>query len=173
MKRELWLLRHGKSDWDSIADDFARPLKKRGERAAKQVGAWMKQQNLVPDLVISSPAKRAIDTAKLVCTAIGLPERDIKQDKHLYQEGFERIKTVLAAIHEEVKTVLLVGHNPDLEDLLLDLVGVANVPNQDKLLPTAAIARLVLPHDWKSLGSGNVTVISIIHPKSLEEDNNQ
>ena len=172
MNRELWLLRHGKSDWDSIADDFDRPLKKRGKRAAKLMGAWMRAQNFVPDRVISSPAKRAIDTAKLVCAGIGLPDRDIRQDKHLYEEGFECIKTVLTAIPDTVKTVLLVGHNPELEDLLLDLVGDANVPKIDKLLPTAAFVRLELPKDWKNLKSGDATLISIIRPKSLEDSSN-
>jgi phosphohistidine phosphatase len=169
MNRELWLLRHGKADRSLNIEDFDRPLKKRGKRAAQQVGVWMKQQNLIPDLVISSPAQRAIATAQIVCTAIGLSDRDIKQDKRLYAEGFERLKDVLAASPNNAKNVLLVGHNPELEDLLIYLAGTANVPNEGKLLPTAALARLKMPDEWTRLENGCASLLSIIHPKSLSE----
>jgi phosphohistidine phosphatase len=170
MSRELWLLRHGKSDRDIITEDFDRPLKKRGKRAAKHMGNWMLQQDLIPDLVISSPAKRAIDTAKIVCAALGIIERDIKQDKRMYEEGIERIKSMLISTMVNVKTVLLVGHNPELEALLIDLAGAANMPGMEKLLPTAALVRLAMPEDWTNLYSGCARVISIIHPKTLSED---
>jgi len=170
MNRELWLLRHGKADRNVITDDFDRPLKKRGKRAAQRVGAWMKQQNLVPELVISSPALRAITTAKIVCAALDVPEQEIQQDKRLYAEGYERLKTVLAASPVKAEKVLLVSHNPELEDLLIYLVGAANVPDVEKLLPTAALARLMIPDDWTSLDRGCARLISITQAKSLSED---
>lgn len=169
MYRELWLLRHGKSDRNIITDDFDRPLKKRGKQAAQRIGVWMKQQNLIPDAVICSPAKRAIATAKKVCAAISVPECDIQQDRRLYAEGFERLKTVLAASADGPKKVLLVGHNPELEDLLSYLVGAANLPDEEKLLPTATLARLSMPNDWSSLGAGCAVLLSITSAKSLSE----
>jgi len=95
MSRELWLLRHGKSDRNLAMDDFDRPLKKRGKRAVQRIGEWLNQQRLIADWIVSSPAKRAVTTAKIVQKAIAVEGVRIIQDKRLYQEGFERLKTVL------------------------------------------------------------------------------
>ena len=170
MSRELWLLRHGKSNRNLAVDDFDRPLKKRGKRAAQSIGAWLQQQRLIPNWIVSSPAKRAISTAKIVQKAIAEDGLDIMQDKRLYQEGFERLKTVLAECPLETRRVLLVGHNPELEDLLIDLVGAANLPDTDKLLPTAALARLIMPEDWTHLEAGCAKLLSITCAKSLPDE---
>jgi len=170
MSRELWLLRHGKSDRDVEMVDFDRPLKKRGKQAAQRVGVWMKQQAYIPDRVISSPAKRACDTAKRVYAAIGEEERDIQFDKRLYFQGIDALKTVLAECPAKCRRVLLVGHNPDFEELLINLVGIANVPDGDKLLPTAALARLSMPDDWSKLDAGCAKLASITYAKSLPDE---
>jgi phosphohistidine phosphatase len=172
MSRELWLLRHGKSDRNLAVDDFDRPLKKRGKRDAERIGTWLHQLHLIPDWIVSSPAKRAISTAKLVHKAIALEGLVINQDKRLYQEGFERLKTVLAECPLEARRVLLVGHNPELEDLLINLVGAANLPDTDKLLPTATLARLLMPNDWTGLDAGCAKLQSIVCAKSLPEEPN-
>jgi phosphohistidine phosphatase len=76
MSRELLLLRHAKSDWETGAlDDFDRPLAKRGRKEAPGVGEWLLREGLVPDLVISSPAERAKETASLVCDAMDFKKR--------------------------------------------------------------------------------------------------
>jgi phosphohistidine phosphatase len=170
MSRELWLLRHGKSDRNIAMEDFDRPLNKRGKRAAERIGNWLQQQRLIPDWIVSSPAKRALTTAKIVHKAIAVEGVVISQDKRLYQEGFERLKTVLAECPTEARRVLLVGHNPELEDLLIHLVGAANLPDTDKLLPTAALARLIMPDDWSHLEAGCAKLLSITNPKSLPEE---
>jgi phosphohistidine phosphatase len=170
MSRELWLLRHGKSDRNLAVDDFDRPLKKRGKRAAQSIGVWLQQQRLIPDWIVSSPAKRAISTAKIVHKALAVEALAITQDKRLYQGGFERLKTVLAECPLEVRRVLLVGHNPELEDLLIHLAGADNLPDTDKLLPTAALARLVMPEDWTHLNEGCSKLLSITCAKALPEE---
>ena len=170
MNRELWLLRHGKSDRNLAVDDFDRPLKKRGKRDAQSIGDWLHQQHLVPDLMVSSPANRAISTAKIVHKALAAQAPVINQDKRIYQEGHERLKTVLSDCPLEARRVLLVGHNPELEDLLIDLVGAANLPDTDKLLPTATLARLQMPDDWTHLEKGCARLLSITNAKSLTED---
>lgn len=167
MSRELWLLRHGKSLRDVDMIDFDRPLKKRGKQDAQRIGAWMQEQAYVPDAIISSPAKRAHDTAKRVYVAIGGNERDIRLDKRLYFQGIETLKTVLAECAGQCRSVLLVGHNPDFEELLVNLAGSANLPDVDKLLPTAALARLLLPDDWGKLDAGCAQLLSITYAKSL------
>ena len=171
MSRELWLLRHGKSERDLEMDDFDRPLKKRGKRNARQLGAWMRQQQLIPDTVLSSPAKRAIATAKLVYKYIGDDCKRIQQDKRLYFQSVEQLKAVLAECPKNSKRVLLVGHNPELEELLIDLIGSANVPDTEKLLPTAALARITIPDDWSNLDAGCAELLSITYAKSLPELN--
>jgi phosphohistidine phosphatase len=170
MSKELWLLRHGKSDRNIAMEDFDRPLNKRGKRAAERIGNWLQQQRLIPDWIVSSPAKRALTTAKIVHKAIVVEGVVITQDKRLYQEGFERLKTVLAECPTEARRVLLVGHNPELEDLLIHLAGAANLPDTDKLLPTAALARLIMPDDWSHLEAGCARLLSITCAKFLPEE---
>jgi phosphohistidine phosphatase len=170
MSRELWLLRHGKSDRNIAMEDFDRPLKKRGKRAAERIGIWLQQQRLMPDWIVSSPAKRALTTAKIVHKAIAVEGVVVAQDKRLYQEGFERLKTVLAECPTETRRVLLVGHNPELEDLLIYLAGAANLPDTDKLLPTAALAKLIMPDDWSHLEAGCARFLSITCAKFLPEE---
>jgi phosphohistidine phosphatase len=171
MGRELWLLRHGKSDRDAAVSDIDRPLKKRGKRAARQMGLWLKERKLIPDKVLVSPAERAIDTALLVCEELEISERDIHRDIRLYASSVELLQSVLAESSEEFERVLLVGHNPELEQLLIELVGIANLPNKRKLMPTAALARMAMPKDWTLLPPQCATLLDLIYPKSLDNGN--
>jgi len=173
MTRELCLLRHGKADRNLAMDDFDRPLKKRGKRAAQHIGEGLHHLHLIPDWIVSSPAKRALATAKIVHKALAVEGLIVTQDQRLYQEGIERIKAVLAECPTDAVRVLLVGHNPELEDLLIYLVGAVHLPDTDKLLPTAALARLKMPDDWSHLDAGCAKLLSITHPKSLPEENNE
>lgn len=169
MNRELWLLRHAKSDWHADADDFNRPLNKRGKRAARQMGAWMRRQQLAPDFVVSSPALRAVATAEIVCTAIGFAVQAINQDKRLYEQGLAGLKAALVECPVRARRVLLVGHNPALEALLIDLVGKEAVPDVDKLLPTAALARLIIFCEWHQMGAGCAELLPIIYARDLPD----
>lgn len=167
MGRELWLLRHGKSDRDIAVSDINRPLKKRGKRAARQMGAWMKEQALIPDRVLTSPAERAKDTAAWVCERLGIDKNDIHQDIRLYASSTGLLRRVLAECPKESERVLLVGHNPELEQLLIELVGLAHLPNKKKLMPTAALARMAMPEDWTQLEPHCAKLLALISPKSL------
>lgn len=169
MSRELWLLRHGKSDRDIDTADFDRPLKKRGKRAAQTIGAWMKRQALIPDLILTSPAKRALATAIRVCEELGVGDA-ICQDKRLYASGVDALKSVLSECPKESGRVLLVGHNPELEQFLIEMVGSANLPYTNKLMPTAALARMAMPDDWTNLESGAAELIAITYAKTLFDE---
>jgi phosphohistidine phosphatase len=166
--RKLWLLRHGKSDRDALGPDFDRPLKPRGRRAAQRLGAWLQERGLRPDLIITSPARRALNTAQLVCDALKLPEPPM-QEPRLYLSSPEAIKGVLAGCPESAQCVLLVGHNPGLEELVVELADEDDLPEVEKLMPTAALARLEMPDDWSALESGCARLIEILYPKSLPE----
>lgn len=167
MSRELWLLRHGKAERYDGSEDFDRRLKKRGKRDATRMGEWLKEQYWLPDLIISSPAARALMTAKLVCDALDMDREQIQLEKRLYDEGLTRVKAVLADCPATLGKVLIVGHNPELEDILRYLVNAGEIPDIEKLLTTAALAKLELPDDWAHLESGCAKLLSITYPKSL------
>ncbi|MCK9395147.1 MAG: histidine phosphatase family protein [Methylobacter sp.] len=150
-------------------DDFSRPLKKRGRRAAKRIGCWLREQHLIPDTILSSPATRALATAQRVCRQLDIDEAAIVCDSRLYEADAQTLLTVLkTSCHE--RRVLLVGHNPGLEDLLLKLIP-DSVPlsANGKCLPTAALAQLAFEGDWTELAEGRAKLVTLIRPDSLPE----
>jgi phosphohistidine phosphatase len=170
MTVELLLLRHGKSDWETQCDDFDRPLKDRGKRAAQRIGVWLAQHELEPDYIISSPAERALVSAQKCCKAMGQGAQGIHPESRVYAADIDMLLTVLADCPEQAKRVMLVGHNPALEDLLSWLSDEAlQLPEDGKLLPTATLARLKLNENWKNIKQGCATVESIIRPRELPE----
>lgn len=171
MSRELWLLRHGKSDRDANMPDIGRPLKKRGKRAAQRMGAWMKQHELIPDRILSSPAERAMATAMRVCEELGIGSDAIVQDERLYASSVESIQCVLSECPAELQRILVVGHNPELEQLLIEMVGMANLPVKNKLMPTAALARMEIPGEWARLEPGSAKLLAITYAKALFDEN--
>jgi phosphohistidine phosphatase len=169
MPRELLILRHAKSDWNGEASsDFARPLAKRGKRDAPRMGAWMYREGLVPDLVVSSPAERARQTTQAVCKGLDYKRKAVVWDEAIYGATVADLLGVLGRLPADAKTVLLVGHNPGLEDLLVHLVGDdADELDDGKLLPTAALARLEMPDDWSGLTQGCAQLLTLTLPKAL------
>lgn len=165
MNQELFLLRHGKSDWGIDTDDFHRPLKKRGIRGARQIGEWLRKQQLLPDTVISSPAERAIDTAEKACEMMGLDQRCIQQEQCVYDADFKMLKRVLSTLSNNAQRILLVGHNPGLEELLIYLSAKQiRMPEDNKLLPTATVARLGIPVPWDKIEKNCAELIEIKRP---------
>jgi phosphohistidine phosphatase len=169
MNRELWLLRHGKAERYDGSEDYDRRLKKRGKRDAKHIGNWMEEKQLLPESVISSPAIRAVMTANIVCDALGIARDQIQMEKRLYDEGLARVKAVLADCLATLNRVLLVGHNPEFEELLTYLVKPTELPDVEKLLPTATLVRLTLPDDWTKLEQGCAKLLDVTNPKFLSE----
>ncbi|MES9833075.1 MAG: histidine phosphatase family protein [Candidatus Thiodiazotropha sp. L084R] len=170
MARELMLLRHGKSDWTEQVEDFKRPLKDRGKRGAQRIGVWLLQQRLQPDYVISSPAERAIITAQKAVKVMGQDADAIIQERRIYAARVDDLLKVLAEVPEDAKRVLLVGHNPSLEALTEYLEGKRiPLPKDGKLIPTATIARIKMPGDWKKLKPGDGKLRTIIRASSLDK----
>jgi len=168
MSRQLLLMRHGKSEWNREIDDFERPLKKRGKRGAQRMGAWLKVQKILPDFIICSPAERAYNTAAKLTKAMGLTVQDIYVDERIYEANLEQLQAVLADCPKEAKRVLVVGHNPGLEDLLYYLQAGQLAASEDgKLLATATLALLEMPEDWANLKKGSAKVISITRASQL------
>jgi phosphohistidine phosphatase len=168
MTRELLLLRHGKSDWDAGKDDYHRPLTDRGKRAAQRMGVWLQRHGLLPEQTISSPAERAKVTAQKLHKAMGRDTSGIQLDERVYAADAAGLLEVIAGCPDSAQRVLLVGHNPGLEDLLILLAGKSvQYPKGDKLLPTATLARLTVTDSWQTLSPGCAVMESITLPRSL------
>jgi phosphohistidine phosphatase len=144
--RTLLLMRHGKSSWkDEDLPDHDRPLAKRGKCDALHVGAELRRRNVLPDLIVSSTAKRARSTARRVVegSAYG---GDIVYDDHLYFEGLNPYYGALATLPDAVERVMIIGHNPLCEEMLQNLTGRA------LSMPTAAVACIDLPvESWADM----------------------
>jgi len=170
MSRALWLMRHAKSAWDTAAEtDSERPLAKRGLKDAPRMGQWMRAQGLIPDHMLSSPAERARQTLELVCEELGLDRAAIQWDERIYDATVEDLLQVLVDVPAEPRRILLVGHNPGLEELLRYLCG-EDLPQtaKGKVLPTAALARVRVGDDLTTLDAGQQELLGIARPKELE-----
>ena len=161
--KTLLVLRHAKSSWsDPALDDHERPLNKRGRRDGPRMGQLVREYGLIPDVVISSDAVRARLTAEAVVEAARYAGQ-ILLDPHLYMASAGDILSRLRVVREKAETVMIVGHNPGLEELVAQLTG----ERQD--LPTAALAQIVLPiHRWRDLTlSTRGTLLGHWRPKEL------
>lgn len=162
--KTLLVLRHAKSSWDDPAlEDHQRPLNGRGRRDAPRMGDLLRAEQLVPTVIITSDAVRAHATARAVAQAANYSGR-IVVDPRLYHADPEDILTVLQTISDpNARTVMIVGHNPGLENLIEQLTG------ESQPMPTAALAHLVLPlKSWRDLdASTRATLIDVWRPKEL------
>lgn len=144
--KTLLVLRHAKSSWDdSELADIDRPLNKRGKRDAPRMGRLLRTEDLVPDLILSSPAKRALRTAEAASEESGYAGGIEIQDD-FYPGDPEAYLQVLHGLRDELQRVMVVGHNPGLEELVGALTG------ESVALPTAALAEISLPVDrWSQV----------------------
>ena len=161
--KTLLVLRHAKSSWNNPAlDDHERPLNNRGQRDAPRMGQLMRQHGLIPDLVLSSDAVRARLTTEAVAEAARY-EGDVLWDPRLYLASKADILSLLPTVRENAETVMIVGHNPGLEQLVAQLTGEW----QD--LPTATLAEIGLPIDhWRDLTlSTRGTLVGVWRPRDV------
>ena len=113
MTRELLLLRHAKSDRPVGVNDFSRPLKKRDRHAAKKMGAWLREQQLIPDTILSSPAVRALATAQRVCKQLAIDESAIVRDERIYDAKAQTLLDILKTCPHEANECCWSGIIPD------------------------------------------------------------
>ncbi len=172
MLKELILLRHAKSDHSNLAlADIDRPLAERGRQDAHTMGEWMLKQQLIPEHIITSPAKRTLQTIKRVRTYID-PDCHITcvQDERIYEAPHHQILRAIADVPDTVHKLLLVGHNPGLEELIHHLINKPDRTDEEvKLFPTSALAKIILPSDWKNLPAGCGKLIDLWRVKELPE----
>ena len=160
--KTLFVMRHAKSSWEnSDLADFERPLNKRGLRVAPLVGETIRKNRFQIDLIVSSPAERAKQTAILVKKA-AQTQVEIKFDERIYEANTQTLLEVINGLNEKTKSAMLVGHNPGFENLVKALTG------EIEPMPTAALAVIDLKTDkWSDVeaGCGNLRVL--IRPKEI------
>ena len=161
--KQLLVMRHAKSSWDDTnLSDHDRPLNKRGFRDAPRMGRWLAEQDLRPDLILSSTANRAVETAKLVAAEFAEPPR-IEFDSNLYLATPATWRITIPVYADREQTLLIVGHNPGLEHLINELIG------QYETIPTAAILHLALHCDrWEEIkDSAEAQLADFWKPKEI------
>ena len=163
MSKTLYLVRHAKSSWsDSSLSDRDRPLNKRGRRSAPDMGSRLAVKGHQPDLIISSPAKRALMTAKIIAKKLDYDKSEILIDESMYFSGVGGMLKMLEGVDDHYQKVMIVGHNPAMTSLMNSLCD-APVDN----MPTCAIA--VIGYNmasWSELSSADGNLLDYDFPKN-------
>ncbi|MFN3688990.1 SixA phosphatase family protein [Salinarimonas sp.] len=170
--RRLILLRHAKSDWPHGLDDHERPLAARGRRDAPRMGAYLAAEMLLPDLALVSSAARTRETWALVAPALGPVE--VREEPRIYEASSERLLGIVRETPDVVRTLMLVGHNPGMEDLAMGLVGHGDRYAFARLrekYPTCGLAVIDLAAErWSEAVPREGRLDRFVTPKSLPED---
>ncbi len=170
--KSLTLLRHAKSGWDDpVTRDFDRPLNPRGRRAARTVGAEMRAQGLAFDLVIASPARRVVETLEEVAEGFGAVAPGY--DERLYLASVATLLDIVRHAPDDIERLLLVGHNPGLEELALRLAsGFDRLRGEVEIkYPTGTVAEIELPADrWTEVREGTGRIVRFIRPRDLDPE---
>lgn len=170
MTKTIYLARHAKSSWNSgAATDYDRPLSNRGMADAVRMGNELNRLAWKPEKIISSPAVRAKQTCQTLCDKLGYDFDYVIWHKEFYAAYVVTLLHSLSALSESTKSVMLIGHNPSMEDLLLHFCSDANEFQQDngKLFTTGNIAKITVDTAWKDLTMCEATLEKILRPKML------
>jgi phosphohistidine phosphatase len=168
--KTLYVIRHAKSSWsEPELSDFERPLNGRGKRDAPRMGKRLKEKDLHPDCVLSSPARRALSTAKRICKELGYKTENIKTDRRLYHAEEETMLSVVKETKKKFDTILVFGHNPGLTDFVNALASedtYVEIPN----VPTCGVVAFSFDvDDWQNIEWGTGKMILFDYPKSKED----
>lgn len=158
MRRRLILLRHGKSGYPAGVADHDRPLASRGRREAPLAGTWLNEHHQGLPLILSSTATRALQTAELVRAEFRVAP-DLRTDGRLYGAEDDEIMAVVRELPGDLETVLVVGHNPGLQDL------IATLANTWYPMRTSSIAVLSGPGGWDAVAPGWATLDEALTPR--------
>ena len=173
--KKLTLIRHAKSDWsDEGLRDVDRALNERGWRAARVIGGWMAEHRLQFDLVLASPAVRVTETLDGLTETYGRKLGTVI-DKRIYLASSVTLIEVLRDRGGAADHVMMCGHNPGMEDLVLDLVpeSAHSAPRDavEEKFPTASVAEIALDiKDWSALDNGTGTLMRFTRPRDLAAD---
>ena len=160
--KKLYLVRHAKSSWaDQMQSDHERPLSSRGKHDAPIIGDVLKKQNVNPAIIISSNARRAITTAKIVADKLGYKENKIIENNIIYDATTQDLLNVINSIDDKNNSAMLFGHNPGFT-VLANLISDKYVDN----MPTCAVATIELDvESWKNVNANCGKLVGFEYPK--------
>jgi phosphohistidine phosphatase len=166
--KKLYFVRHAKSSWDEPdLSDFDRPLNDRGKRDAPRMAKRLKEKEVAPDLMLSSPAKRALSTCEKISEVLGYPKAAIKTDRRLYHASADEILQVLRELPATCDEVIVFGHNPGLTEF------VNEFSNDDRYIPNVPTCGIVFykidVSDWRHLDWKKGHLQFFDYPKSKED----
>jgi len=163
------IVRHAKSSWDDqLVSDIERPLNKRGTKDALSIASWLKGKNYMPDQLLSSTALRAKQTTEAIVNVLGLSGDKLIYLPKLYLATPETLLDIIHACSNQFFSLMLVGHNPGMEDLTKQLCrDTLPYTSDGKLLTTANFVLLEFPQKWKDVSSQNGKLIEFFRPKQL------
>ncbi|MDA3822307.1 MAG: histidine phosphatase family protein [Bacteroidales bacterium] len=161
MQRKLFIIRHGKSSWESIVDDIDRPLTEKGVRNSYEMANCLKNSALIPEAIYTSPAARAQHTASIMSRIWEMNDQDIHVRGNLYLPDLEDIAELIFEVPDSYMSVAIFGHNPGFTQFANRFM---TQPLEN--LPTAGIAVVTLEIDsWTDLYNGQVLDVMVDCPK--------
>jgi phosphohistidine phosphatase len=164
------LLRHAKSSWDDPdLPDRLRPLAPRGDGAVAALARHRRPTAVAPGLVLCSPARRAVQTWEGVAPGVP-PGTPVTIDEAIYGADSDELLARLREVPPRIRSVLLIGHNPEVQELAVDLVGSGDAGLRERLMtkfPTGALATLDAPGNWRDLAWGAATLLAFVVPREL------
>lgn len=163
--KHLYLIRHAKSSWDNNLIDKERPLNMRGKKDAPYMGAILKEKNINPDLIITSPAVRALTTAKIFSKKLNYPFEKIVIEPKIYAADSSNILKVIHELNDNYNLVMLFGHNPGITELAEYLSNkiILNIPTCGVFSIKCRIK------SWEKLDNKNASFNSFEYPKKYSE----
>jgi phosphohistidine phosphatase len=169
-RRRLYALRHAKSSWDDPGlTDHDRPLAPRGEQSVKRLRSYVDHHKIVADVVLCSSARRTIDTLDGIRRSLPAGV-DVRIEGRLYGAPAERLLRAIRELDDAVGGVLVIAHNPGLEDLVDQLVGDGDAALRARVtekFPTGALASMSFDGRWSELGPGSVRLDDFVVPREL------
>jgi phosphohistidine phosphatase len=160
-------MRHAKSDWSGPQiSDFERPINKRGTRNAMRIGEWMNENNHIPQKIISSPALRAKETIELVTEQISkFNLEDLTYEDELYLAGFTQLIEFINTYKDKVQSLMLVGHNPGIENLVNYLCDKSG--DKETIVTTANLFIFKFSSDSFNTAVDTIELVEAIKPREL------
>ena len=164
--KKLFLIRHAKSSWsDPTVSDYYRTLNKRGKKDAPFMAATLANTGVQPDIILSSPAKRAKKTACFIAKGVGYPTDSIVYDDNIYSASTEELFRLLRKVDEKINELFLIGHNFAITDLAVALTDVVieNIPTSGIVAMECRIKK------WSNIGPGSGKILFFDYPKRYKK----
>jgi phosphohistidine phosphatase len=162
--KKLIILRHGKSSWDDpLLKDFERPLNIKGKKRTIVIADYLKDKNIKPELIITSPAKRTKDTASIIVNNLNIDKSKLTENADLYFVDVEKYFETIFSTSNKINNLMLIGHNPMITDF-------CNYFLEEKInnLPTSGLCIIDFSTDkWEEISKSKYKLQHLIFPKKL------